>query len=306
MGEADIYTVRETNVYFDVFVWKNAIFPDNATELMCRPPRTWKAIRATYDAINGQAHATDGDNEWYFSSLEGSHMYSIVANMNEQLRDMDAGAQVWAVDTDPDAKGETLFPIGTKIPSVGNEHVRANVTGFAMQGYEALVAVNMITYKGTYDSLVATARQGKKLYMSDMPAGFGGGARSFPSKEIKIIATNVTEINLTHAGIFAREACPGLYKPGDKYVYILVFGDDPEEELLTKFYGALDSMLVHPIRPEWAGKILSVAKSTGFVRGLETGGDIKGGIAIAVERNWDVLLSNMLSTKQIKLEKETA
>jgi len=294
LGEARTFNLRELST--EVYIWKNAKIPgDTESKKLGFKPRTWRCVKAQVDTMNGTGHASDGESEYFFSSLKGVTPQQLVNEINDIMLEENTGLwvnELWEMPVDAKA---FIYPPGASIPKLSNDHVSGTLTGYAVDGYDAAVMFNVVSYKATNDSLVATARAGKSLNAQN-------SIYKFPSKEVKVINEPVPSISLTHTCIIAREACPGMYKPGDVKIYILTFDrENPLEDLRGKFFKAIDQMLVHPIEEEWTDAILDAATGSGFMKELNCGGDVIKGYAIYPGRDWDTLMDNLRASGRIKI-----
>lgn len=291
--------------YRTFYSFKNATISEKASGVIQRPLQEWEEAKATIDFSSGNVHVVSATKQAYLKDviLSGTAYLYYVEEINKELAEGDSGMYVTELYADRFGSiEEGVYPPGRSIPVVKNDQISVSCAGAAFHGgpYGTLVAVEVVGHKVSVESILATMRMGKKFYFESGFTGIG----QFPVRSFKSVTTQIRDINMVNAYVVLNTATAGGFKFKDDFAYIVLHdkGDDLQEKVIKAFGEKIQECLPFPIRPEWTPVIFEAAKKSGFVESLQIVGCFTAGFVLNLERDWQNLLSNLITTKQISVE----
>jgi hypothetical protein len=290
----------------DYYVFLDATIDPKASERLQNPLQTWEPATATIDFSSGNVLVVGTEKQAYIKDVPGgtNSYWQILDHINDELFSNDAG--LYVVKLAAEKLGETdrgVYPPERKVPTVKNDQAMVSLVGAAFHGgaYGNLVAFEAVGHKVSIESILATVRQGKKVYFEN---GMNGMC-AMPVRSSKSVSKNIDNINMVNTFTAVNAAMPGGFRFKDEEAYVLCYETDAEKiniEKMNGFIAKLEECLAYPIRREWGKVLYDAAKRSNFVVDLTCVGSITGGIAILLEKDWENLLSNLLKAGYIKIE----
>ena len=278
-------------------------FPGAALPKELQEAGPWSAEEAVLDLSTRAVSIKSGETLITFPNVDVRDPgYRLLAAVNDELARSNAGVQIWKLSAVPgDPAVQHLYEDGA-VPSVRNEHAQAAVTGYATSDVTwnaALVYVGAVAHKTALESLHATLLQEKSLSLDGHPV--------LPDSHIRMEVQPLPDFGLFHGALIADAALPGGWDPQDEKAYALVFREpgrgceNLDRRLEQAVMVRLREVLPHPVKDEWAHDLCLAATRRGLIDGLRTAGDCLAGARLHLDKDWTVLINDLLEEQTLKV-----